>query len=421
MSDPESLSWRQYRKNFILGATQSGLWGLALTFASTATVIPMFLKKLGASDVEIGLIPTLVNLGFTFPSIFSAPIVERVKSVKRFVITVTWLERSPYPFLSLLAFTLAKSNPQLTIYLSLIFLAIGYLGTGFIMPGWMDFVARIIPVTSRGKFIALGNGLGGILGIGGSILVGRILSIYPFPQNFGICFLITMFILLVAYVILLCIKEPHIEEKREDKKVSYMKEIPRILRDNTYFRNYILARFFVSFGVMGLAFYTVHAVGKFSLSDRFIGTFTMFFVGAQPLANLLWGPLADKTGHKNVLLGGVTCNLIGNLIALISPIATPFYLVFALSGAMNSAFMISGLPIILEFAPPDRRPTFIGINNVLISPALALSPLIGGFIAKSSGYPTVFLVSLIANIIGLSVLYFGVTDPRKKNLYLLTQ
>jgi MFS family permease len=230
-----------------------------------------------------------------------------------------------------------------------------------------------------------------------------------------------MFILLVAYVILLCIKEPHIEEKREDKKVSYMKEIPRILRDNTYFRNYILARFFVSFGVMGLAFYTVHAVGKFSLSDRFIGTFTMFFVGAQPLANLLWGPLADKTGHKNVLLGGVTCNLIGNLIALISPIATPFYLVFALSGAMNSAFMISGLPIILEFAPPDRRPTFIGINNVLISPALALSPLIGGFIAKSSGYPTVFLVSLIANIIGLSVLYFGVTDPRKKNLYLLTQ
>jgi MFS family permease len=289
------------------------------------------------------------------------------------------------------------------------------------MPGWMDFVARIIPVTSRGKFIALGNGLGGILGIGGSILVGRILSIYPFPQNFGICFLITMFILLVAYVILLCIKEPHIEEKREDKKVSYMKEIPRILRDNTYFRNYILARFFVSFGVMGLAFYTVHAVGKFSLSDRFIGTFTMFFVGAQPLANLLWGPLADKTGHKNVLLGGVTCNLIGNLIALISHIATPFYLVFALSGAMNSAFMISGLPIILEFAPPDRRPTFIGINNVLISPALALSPLIGGFIAKSSGYPTVFLVSLIANIIGLSVLYFGVTDPRKKNLYLLTQ
>lgn len=421
MSDPESLSSRQYRKNFILGATQSGLWGLALIFASTATVIPMFLKKLGASDVEIGLIPTLVNLGFTFPSIFSAPIVERVKSVKRFVITVTWLERSPYPFLSLLAFTLAKSNPQLTIYLSLIFLAIGYLGTGFIMPGWMDFVARIIPVTSRGKFIALGNGLGGILGIGGSILVGRILSIYPFPQNFGICFLITMFILLVAYVILLCIKEPHIEEKREDKKVSYMKEIPRILRDNTYFRNYILARFFVSFGVMGLAFYTVHAVGKFSLSDRFIGTFTMFFVGAQPLANLLWGPLADKTGHKNVLLGGVTCNLIGNLIALISPIATPFYLVFALSGAMNSAFMISGLPIILEFAPPDRRPTFIGVNNVLISPALALSPLIGGFIAKSSGYPTVFLVSLIANIIGLSVLYFGVTDPRKKNLYLLTQ
>ncbi len=419
MNNSVDLSTRQYRRNFILGATQSGLWGLALTFASTATVIPMFLKKLGASDVQIGLIPTLVNLGFTFPSIFSAPIVERVNSVKKFVATVTCLERSPYPFLSLLAFTLAKSNPQLTIYLSLIFLAIGYFGTGFIMPGWMDFVARIIPVTSRGKFIALGNGLGGVLGIGGSILVSEILSKYPFPQNFGICFVITMIILLIAYVILLCIKEPKIEKKNENRKTNYTKEITKILKENRYFRNYILARFLVSFGVMGLAFYTVHAVSKFSLPDRYIGTFTMFFVGAQPLANLLWGPLADRTGHKNVLLGGVICNLLGNLIALISPIPTPFYLVFALSGAMNSAFMISGLPIILEFAPPDRRPTFIGINNILISPALALSPLIGGFIAKNFGYPIVFLVSLMANILGLSVLFFGVTDPRKKNSHLL--
>lgn len=416
MSNTVDFSPKQYRKNFILGATQSGLWGLALTFASTATVIPMFLKKLGASDVEIGLIPTLVNLGFTFPSIFSAPIVERVKSVKKFVITVTWIERSPYPFLSILAFTLAKTNPILTIYLSLIFLAIGYFGTGFIMPGWMDFVARIIPVTSRGKFIALGNGLGGVLGIGGSILVGKILSTYPFPQNFGICFVITMFILLVAYAILLCIKEPKIEKKENNEKTNYIKEIPNILKNNRYFRNYILARFFTSFGVMGLAFYTVHAVSKFSLPDRYIGTFTMFFVGAQPIANLLWGPLADRTGHKNVLLGGVTCNLLGNLIALISPIVSPFYMAFALSGAMNSAFMISGLPIILEFAPPERRPTYIGINNILISPALALSPLIGGFIAKNFGYPTVFLVSLIANVIGLSVLYLGVIDPRKRGL-----
>jgi len=52
---------------------------------------------------------------------------------------------------------------------------------------------------------------------------------------------------------------------------------------------------------------------------------------------------------------------------------------------MNSSFMISGLPIILEFAPPDRRPTYIGINNMLIS--------------------------------SLTILYLGVIDPRKRQIH----
>ena len=84
---------------------------------------------------------------------------------------------------------------------------------------------------------------------------------------------------------------------------------------------------------------------------------------------------------------------------------------------MNSSFMISGLPIILEFAPPDRRPTYIGINNMLISPALALSPLIGGIVAENFGYQYVFRISLIANIIGLTILYLGVIDPRKRQIH----
>lgn len=391
-----------------------GLWGLALTFSSVATVVPMFLKKLGASDIEIGLIPTLMNLGFTLPSIFSAPIVERVRSLKKFILIVTWIERLPYLFLAILALTLGDSRPYLTIYISLIIIGIGYSGTGFIMPAWMDFTARIIPVTSRGKYIAIGNGLGGVLGIAGSIMVGRILDSYPFPKNFAICFSITISILLVAYIIMALMKEPPNEHVERKEKVQYIQEITKILRSDRHFRNYILARFIVSFGTMGIAFYTVYAVSRFSLSDEYIGTFTMFLVGGQPLANLIWGPLADKTGHRNVLLGGIFCNLLSNLIALTTPIVYPFYAAFALSGAMNSAFMISGLPIILEFAPPDRRPTYIGINNILISPALALSPLIGGIIAENFGYHYVFLVSLIANAIGLSILYLSVVDPRKR-------
>ena len=414
MNEHDTFSERQNKINFTLGFIQSGLWGLAMTFSSITTVIPTFLKKLGASNLEIGLIPSLVNLGFTFPSILSAPIVERANSVKKFIITVTWIERLPYLFLALLSFFIAFSNPRLTIYTALALIGIANFGTGFIMPGWMDFVARIIPTTSRGKFIAMGNGLGGILGIIGANIVGRILGKYPFPQNFGICFSATMIILVVAYTILLFIKEPKYIKSNENNSKNYSPEISKILNKDRDFRNYVLARTILSFGSIGIAFYTVYAVSRFSLSDSYVGIFTMFLVGAQPLANILWGPLADRIGHKYVLLGGVFCNLLGNLIALLSKSVTPLYLAFALSGATYSAFMISGLQIILEFAPPERRPTYIGINNVIISPFLALSPILGGYIADRYGYLLVFTVSLIANAIGLAILYKSVEDPRKR-------
>jgi MFS family permease len=412
MSEEIGLSERQNKINFTLGFIQSGLWGLALTFSSITTVIPAFLQKLGASNIEIGLIPSLVNLGFTFPSILSAPIVERTGSVKRFVITVTWIERIPYLFLALLSFFVAFSNPRLSIYTALALIGIANFGTGFIMPGWMDFVARIIPITSRGKFIAMGNGLGGILGIAGANMVGRILNIYPFPKNFGICFSSTMVILIVAYVILLFIKEPDYEKSNRENSSNYFPEVPKIIRGDRNFKNYVLARIILSFGGIGIAFYTVYAVSRFSLSDSVVGLFTMFLVGAQPLANILWGPLADRIGHKYVLLGGVTCNLLGNLVVLITKSPALLYLAFALSGATNSAFMISGLQIILEIAPPERRPTYIGINNVLMSPFLAISPILGGYIADRCGYLFVFAISFIANVLGLFILFKMVEDPR---------
>jgi MFS family permease len=414
MSEEIALSEKQNRINFTLGFIQSGLWGLALTFSSITTVIPAFLKKLGASNLEIGLIPSLVNLGFTFPSILSAPIVERANSVKKFIITVTWIERLPYLFLALLSFFVALSNPRLTIYTALAIIGIANFGTGFIMPGWMDFVARIIPMTNRGKFIAMGNGLGGVLGVVGANMVGRILGSYHFPKNFGICFSTTMIILIVAYIILLFIKEPKYTKTKEDSKRNYFPEISKILKKDKDFRNYVLARTILSFGGIGIAFYTVYGVSRFSLSDTYIGIFTMFLVGAQPLANILWGPLADRIGHKYVLLGGVFCNLLGNLIVLLSKSASPLYLAFAFSGATYSAFMISGLQIILEFAPAERRPTYIGINNVIISPFLAFSPILGGYIADRYGYLSVFAISLIANVIGLAILYKRVEDPRKR-------
>jgi MFS family permease len=127
-------------------------------------------------------------------------------------------------------------------------------------------------------------------------------------------------------------------------------------------------------------------------------------VGAQILTNILWRLVQEKYGHKTVLVIGGAAGILATIIAMFANSLNYFLLVFALTGASFSSFMVSNFPLLMEMAPESERPTYMGLSSALKSPFLAVAPLIGGFMIEEFGYFSTFIVSMVFATISTIVL-----------------
>jgi MFS family permease len=90
-----------------------------------------------------------------------------------------------------------------------------------------------------------------------------------------------------------------------------------------------------------------------------------------------------------------------------------FIAVFVLQGLHLAAVNVSGLNVLLEFAPnPALRPTYVGLGTTLLTPVAFGAPLVAGLMADAFGFPAVFVVAGLGSLAGLVLLLGRVREPR---------
>jgi MFS family permease len=146
------------------------------------------------------------------------------------------------------------------------------------------------------------------------------------------------------------------------------------------------------------------------------GGFTVALQVGLALANLFFGFLADRKGHKLSLEICWLFSAVSLFLAIIAPSPWWFFPIFFLRGAVNAGSFISGISIVYEFTQPENRPTYIGLANTIPGIAGSVAPLIGGWLAGAINYPVMFILSAVIGTIGLALLRFFVREPRKPAL-----
>ena len=132
---------------------------------------------------------------------------------------------------------------------------------------------------------------------------------------------------------------------------------------------------------------------------------------------MLWGRLSSRRGNRQVITGTALAQVIIPVLALILAYAPfdafdltlLFYPIFFLIGASSAGTFIGFKSYLLDMAPEDRRPTYIGINNTVMGVA-ALFPALGGVMADFVNLRGVFVVS------GLLVAGGGLLSLRLRQL-----
>ena len=403
-----------FRWNFAVNTVDLSFYSFGFTLVSQATIMPLLVSHFTSSKVLIGLIPATYSLSYLLPQLLTANFAESLRRKLPFVKLVSALvERSPYLWISLMLWLLAKPSPTFTLVAFFLLLAATAAGNGVCTPAWYDLIAKVIPVNRRGLWLGVSTSLGAFMGIAGAAVAGRILIEKPFPDNFALCFLITSVAMLISWFGLAGNREPVSPTFKPTIGLgSYFRQLPGLLRRDNNYVHFLIGRSVANLGGMAAGFFMVYGVERFSLGGAEAGALTAVLVGSQALMNLLLGNLGDRRGHKLVLMLGAFAMALAAVAAWMASSPAWLYVAFALLGAGMAADMVSGMNIILEFCAPEDRPTYIGLTNTLLAPAKTLSPILGGWLATLVGYPPMFLVALVVSVLG-GLLYAGwVREPR---------
>ncbi|MCS7175974.1 MFS transporter [Pseudothermotoga sp.] len=408
----KQLTEKDYRWNFIVNCLDNAFFSVGMTLGSVFTLFPVFAKNLGASNVELGLISAITNLGWGIPAIWGAKYAERSAKKLNLVLKVTMAERIPYLFVALISFYLAKSFPKLSLYLSMAMMAIAVFSMGFLGPPWMSMIEKVIDSRKRGTYFATGSGLGAILGIGGSLIAKNLLASNPFPKNFGYVFFTAFIFFIVSFFFLSLTREvPDAHTHDDEPVINYIKNIKHVFEDGN-FRNFLMERIITSFMFGSSGFITVYLLKKLSLSDDVAAIFTAIVLTSQGLSSFLFGPLGDRKGHKLNLLVSKIFYVSAILTALLCKHVGQAYIVFALIGIVNTTNNVGSMTITLDFTSGKRKELYMGSLYFSIAPFSFVAPLICGKLADAFGYAPPMLLTSLIGLFNLFYVAKFITDPR---------
>ncbi len=407
------MSGQIARRNFVLNVADGNAFIFGISTLSRLTVLPLFVERLSGQAWMQGLIPALFYIGWLLPGLFIAPIIASLPRRKPWIMSVTLGERIPFLILGLVLLLMPDLPPMVLLGLFFTLYGIYSLSGGLAGIAWQDFIARQIPPHRWGMFFGLQSGIGGLFGVAGAAVATSLLATQPFPQSVGMLALICFAGQAVSYVLLGMTVETAQEVAPRQPLRLFLRGILPLLRREEAFRRYLFCRTAIALGLVGHSFLTASALEQFTLSDSQVGLFTLVLVGSQALANVALGTLADRWGHKQVLELSTALGMLALLLALIAPGPLWFLPIFALVGAAQAGYQLSGFTLVFAFSTPAERPLFLGVANTALAPAAAIGPLLAGVLAGTLGYPLLFALLLIIGTGGLAGLHWRVTAPAR--------
>lgn len=403
------------KKNFFLNLFDGAVFSFGMSFVSVVTILPIYLKQIGGSNISIGLIPVVWTLGFNLPQIIIANYTGNQPYKKNVMMITAIFQRLPWLLLAIVSlFSFSESN-YLGILLFFLTFGLAAVGGGVNLPAWFDLFAKLTPVKVRGKQFAFRTALGAFLGILGGWISIEVLDKVTFPNNFSILFFIGFLIMMSSYFLLMQLVEEDPNPPRKKLKIKeFFAHLPKILKSEVNYRNFLIADALIIIAIISNAFIAVYAIEKFSLPESYAGIFTIIVMISMMLGSFLFGILADRVGHRINILAAAIFTFAACIIAIISESIFTYYLVFFFSSVVTGILNVSRLPLISELCSENDRPTFVSLTNLVTIP-FVLFGLFAGWFAETWGYESVFIFTGIAAFIASLWILFQLKEPRLNN------
>jgi MFS family permease len=412
LSPIEVFIQKNLRFNFIIGLFDGSFFGFGMGFASFTAIIPLFVHHLTNSALLIGLVPAFHNLGWQLPQLFTAGWLARARTFKPLTLLFTINERVPYLGLAIVAFVVPMYSKSAILILTFLLLTWQGLGAGFTANPWTSMVTKVIPQEMHGTFFGTQSAAFNLFASISAVIAGIILDKIAAPINFSLCFVLTFFFMAISFIIISFTREHITIPLENEQQNGFLEKSIKILKKDRNFRSFLGVRIISQFAGMAFGFYVIYAVQKFKMSDAAAGIMVAILLVGQVALSPLMGYLGDRWSHRGVMSIGAISAGMSAILAWMATSPTWFYAIFLLESVAIVAIWTIPIALSVSFAKTDiERPLYIGLANTIPAPAAVLAPIIGGWIADTSGFNLTFILSAFCALLMTFSLWFLVKDP----------
>jgi len=405
------MSERLARRNYRLAVGNGVLFNIGETFMDTATVLTLMVSRLTAHAWVVGLAGSIGDLGWYLPQILTIHFLERQRQrlpVYRAMAIVRVLGLGGVLAAILL---LGERSPTLTLTVTLAAFTLYAMAGGFGAVAFYDVVGRTVPPPRQPRMWAMRLFYGGILSVLCTPVVKWFLAWPTFETRFGPLFALAwLFVALGAFTFAQAGEPPVAVSRKAMHLAAHLRINVRAAWRDPAFRALFGTRVALAAASLATPFYALFAVRQLALPAALVGAFLSAKIAGYVGANLLWQRVAARRGGRSLLrLVGVVSALspLLALVAALAPAAGPWRALalgaaFAGVGATVSGVNIGYQSLLLAIAPVARRPSYVGLMNSFVGPAMVL-PVVGGLVADATRPEAVFALSLVAALVAVAL------------------
>ena len=411
----EKFVWDHLKRNYAAHYLHGMLGMTGFRLINAPTFLPAYLHQLSGSNTIVGLGLALQQLGGMVSPIVGANQIEHRTRVMPAAMWMGGLARLQIIGMALAGWFLSTQAATVAI-IGFMFLFGLFMGAQRVV--FSMLMAKVIPISRRGRLQAWRNATGGLIAAGLAYLAGKyFIEANLFGNGYSTTFLFAFALTSLGLTALrLLMIEPEPPTVRAPSRLrDRLKDFPALLADRD-FLFFMIVQMLAVAGRMAVPFYIIFASATIKLTGANLGLLSLAYLGADTLSNLVWGYLGDRKGFRLILLLSILLWIASTVLLLNAHDLPMIFLAFFGLGAAQSGYMMSAGTMILEFGSRDEMPMRIALSSTAEGIMASLGPLAGGLVSAALGYTWMFSISITFLVAGLIVLVLRVKEPRKARL-----
>jgi predicted MFS family arabinose efflux permease len=381
--------------------------GTAFSLAAGA-FLPVFLTRLGASNLQVGLLTAMPGVTGFFLAIVAGRFLQTRRNIMPWFSIVRLLNAFAYTLTGLVPFLVPREYVVVSI------LAVWALVT---IPQTLSGIAFSVVMSAvagpRGRLGLMSRrwSLMGLLNATTVAIIGQVLDSTAFPVNYQLVFVTLSLGGLVSFFGTRQVRLPDREPPPRKARTSLRSEIAEyvsLVRNEKAFVSFALKRFvFISGMLLAGPLFPLYLVRDVQASDSWIGIISTTQTAVTLVGYYLWTRVSRARGSRFVLLSTTLVIALYPLLVGLTRQVGLIVVMAGIAGMFQAGLNLVFFDELMKTVPPEEAPTFVSLAQNLRYISVVIGPMLGTALADRIGLSGGLFVGAAVRFLGFALFALG--------------